>query len=77
MTKSVTKEPSLCHIPGERWIDMEHFDPYGTGPDMWGVMWTNRGPNPMVDGNMVAKGFKLFESMEDWQDHVKFLSAIS
>ena len=59
-------------FPGERWIDMENFDPYGTGPDMWGVLWTNRGPNPMVDGNMVAKDFKLFDSMEDWKDHVKF-----
>ena len=38
-------------FPGERWIDLENFDPYGTGPDAWGVLWTNRGPNPMVDGN--------------------------
>lgn len=59
-------------FPGERWIDLNNFDPYGTGPDAWGVLWTNRGPNPMVDGNMVAKDFRLFDSMEDWEEHVKF-----
>lgn len=59
-------------FPGERFIDMENFDPYGTGPDMWGVLWTNRGPNPMVDGNMVAKDFRLFDTMENWKEKVKF-----
>ena len=59
-------------FPGERYIDLEHFDPYGTGPDAWGVLWTNRGPNPVVDGNMVAKNFRLFDSMEDWKENVKF-----
>lgn len=59
-------------FPGERYINLEHFDPYGTGPDAWGVMWTNQGPNPLVDGNTVAANFKLFDEMEDWKEHVKF-----
>lgn len=59
-------------FPGDRYIDFEHFDPYGTGPDAWGVLWTNRGPNMIVDGNMVAANFKLFDSMEDWKEHVHF-----
>lgn len=59
-------------FPGERYIDLENFDPYGTGPDAWGVMWTNQGPNPMIDGNTVAKDFKLFDDVEEWKDHVKF-----
>lgn len=59
-------------FPGERYIDMENFDPYGTGPDAWGVMWTNQGPNPMIDGNTVAKDFRLFDDVEEWKDHVKF-----
>ena len=49
-------------FPGERYIELgDKFDPYGTGPDAWGVLWTNQGPNPMIDGNMVAKDFKLFD----------------
>ncbi|MBE5970120.1 MAG: hypothetical protein E7242_07790 [Lachnospiraceae bacterium] len=59
-------------FPGDRYIDLEHFDPYGTGPDAWGVMWTNQGPDPMIDGNTVAKDFRLFEDMEDWKEHVHF-----
>lgn len=59
-------------FPGERFIDLENFDPYGTGPDAWGVMWTNQGPNPMIDGNTVAKDFRLFEDVAEWKDHVKF-----
>ena len=26
----------------------------------------------MIDGNMVAKDFRLFDDMEHWKDHVKF-----
>lgn len=59
-------------FPGERYIDLEHFDPYGTGPDAWGVMWTNQGPNPAVDGNTVAKDFRLFEEMDEWKEKVHF-----
>ena len=58
--------------PGERFIDLKNFDPYGTGPDAWGVMWTNQGPNPMIDGNTVAKDFRLFEDVADWKKYVKF-----
>lgn len=58
--------------PGERFIDLKNFDPYGTGPDEWGVMWTNQGPNPVVHGNTVAKDFRLFEDVETWKEHVKF-----
>lgn len=36
---SVVKE---IVYPGERFIDLKNFDPYGTGPDAWGVMWTNQ-----------------------------------
>lgn len=59
-------------FPGERYVDLEHFDPYGTGPDAWGVMWTNQGPNPAVDGNTVAKNFRLFDEMDEWKDKVRF-----
>ena len=59
-------------FPGERFIDLENFDPYGTGPDAWGVMWTNMGPNPMIDGNTVAKDFRLFENMDEWKEKVHF-----
>ena len=60
-------------FPGDRYIELgDKFDPYGTGPDAWGVLWTNQGPMPAVDGNMVAKDFKLFEDVEDWKEHVKF-----
>ncbi len=59
-------------FPGERYIDFEHFDPYGTGPDGWGVLWTNQGPNMLVDGNTVAKDFKLFDNMDEWKEHVTF-----
>jgi len=58
--------------PGERYIDLKNFDPYGTGADAWGVLWTNQGPNPAVDGNMVAKDFILFDNIEDWKEKVKF-----
>ena len=58
--------------PGERFIDLKNFDPYGTGPDAWGVMWTNQGPNPMIDGNTLAKDFRLFEDVADWKKYVKF-----
>ena len=60
-------------FPGDRYIELgDKFDPYGTGPDAWGVLWTNQGPNPVVDGNMVAKDFRLFADMGEWKDHVKF-----
>lgn len=59
-------------FPGERFEDFANFDPYGTGPDWWGVMWTNMGPNPAIDGNTVAKDFRLFENMEEWKEKVKF-----
>ena len=60
-------------FPGERYFPMDgSFDPYGTGPDAWGVMWTNQGPNPIVDGNTIAKDFVLFDDMEEWKEHVKF-----
>lgn len=58
-------------FPGERYFP-EKPDPYGTGPDAWGVMWTNQGPNPVVDGNTVAANFKLFDDMDEWKDHVHF-----
>ncbi len=60
-------------FPGDRYIELgDKFDPYGTGPDAWGVLWTNQGPNPAIDGNMVAKNFKLFDEMDEWKDKVKF-----
>jgi Uroporphyrinogen-III decarboxylase len=59
-------------FPGDRYIDLEHFDPYGTGPDAWGVLWTNQGPNPVVNGNTVAANYKMFDDMDEWKDHVKF-----
>lgn len=59
-------------FPGERFIDFENFDPYGTGSDAWGVLWTNMGPDPVVDGNTVAKDFRLFEDMSEWKEKVKF-----
>ncbi|MCR4843002.1 MAG: hypothetical protein K5840_07060 [Eubacterium sp.] len=59
-------------FPGERYIDPDNFDPYGTGPDAWGVMWTNQGPNPLVDGNTVAANFKMFDDMDEWKEHVHF-----
>lgn len=60
-------------FPGERYIELgPNFDPYGTGPDAWGVLWTNQGPNPVVNGNTVAKNFKMFDDMDEWKDHVKF-----
>lgn len=60
-------------FPGDRYIELgDKFDPYGTGPDAWGVLWTNQGPNPMVDGNTVAKDFRLFQEMDEWKDKVKF-----
>ena len=30
------------------------------------------GPNPVVDGNTVAKDFRLFEQMDEWKEKVKF-----
>ena len=31
-------------FPGDRYIELgDKFDPYGTGPDAWGVLWTNQG----------------------------------
>lgn len=60
-------------FPGERYFGKDNQpDPYGTGPDAWGVQWTNLGPNPVVNGNMVAKGFTLFDDIEDWQEKVQF-----
>ena len=54
-------------FPGDRYIELgDKFDPYGTGPDAWGVLWTNQGPDPIIDGNMVAKDFKLFDDMDEW-----------
>lgn len=60
-------------FPGDRYIELgDKFDPYGTGPDAWGVLWTNQGPDPFIDGNMVAKDFKLFDDMDEWKEKVKF-----
>lgn len=60
-------------FPGDRYIELgDKFDPYGTGPDAWGVLWTNQGPNPIVDGNTVAKDFRMFQEMDEWKDKVKF-----
>ena len=60
-------------FPGDRYIELgDKFDPYGTGPDAWGVLWTNQGPDPVIDGNMVAKDFKLFDDMDEWKEKVKF-----
>lgn len=60
-------------FPGDRYIELgDKFDPYGTGPDAWGVLWTNQGPNPVVNGNTVAKDFKMFDDMDEWKEHVKF-----
>ncbi len=58
-------------FPGDRYFPMPP-DPYGTGPDAWGVMWTNQGPNPVVNGNTVAKDYKMFDDMDEWKEHVKF-----
>ena len=56
-------------FPGDRYIELgDKFDPYGTGPDAWGVLWTNQGPDPVIDGNMVAKDFKLFDDMDEWKE---------
>ncbi len=60
-------------FPGDRFIlPGDAFEPYGTGPDAWGVMWTNLGPNPGFDGSMVAANFKLFDDPAEWKEHVKF-----
>jgi len=60
-------------FPGERYFPLDgSFDPYGTGPDAWGVLWTNLGPDPVVDGNMVAKDFRLFDDITQWRDKVHF-----
>lgn len=60
-------------FPGDRYIELgDKFDPYGTGPDAWGVLWTNQGPNPVVDGNTVAKDFRMFQEMDEWKEKVKF-----
>lgn len=59
-------------FPGERYFDMKNKDPYATGYDDWGVKWSNRGPNPIIDGQTVAKDFRLFEDMSEWKKHVKF-----
>lgn len=60
-------------FPGDRYIELgDKFDPYGTGPDAWGVLWTNQGPNPIVDGNTVAKDFRMFDEMSEWKEKVKF-----
>lgn len=58
-------------FPGERYFPIP-FDPYGTGPDAWGVLWTNQGPDPAIDGNTVAANFKLFDEVDQWETHVNF-----
>ena len=58
-------------FPGERYFPSP-FEPYGTGPDAWGGLWTNQGPDPGLDGNTVAADFRLFNEVEDWKEHVKF-----
>lgn len=65
---------SHYNIPfiGDRYESPDGYDAYGTGPDAWGVMWTNMGPNPLVDGNTVAKNFRLFDEMDEWKEKVKF-----
>lgn len=66
-------DQAVCNVvfPGERYFP-QPFDPYGTGPDAWGVLWTNQGPDPGLDGNTVAANFRLFDFVEDWQEHVRF-----
>ncbi len=60
-------------FPGERYFGPDgKLDPYGTGPDAFGVLWTNMGPNPIVHGNTVAKDFRLFENMDEWKEKVTF-----
>ena len=59
-------------FPAERYVNMKDPDPYGTGPDAWGCMWTCLGPNPQVDGSTIAKDFIAFENMDEWKQKVKF-----
>lgn len=58
-------------FPGERYFSIP-YEPYGTGPDAWGVLWTNQGPDPALDGNTVAANFRLFDDVEHWQEYVNF-----
>lgn len=58
-------------FPGDRYFSLP-YEPYGTGKDAWGVLWTNQGPDPGLDGASVAAGFRLFEDVEDWKEHVRF-----
>lgn len=59
-------------FPGERYDNGPDGDPYGTGPDAWGVLWTRLGPNPAMDGMTVARDFQLFDDISEWKGHVKF-----
>ena len=58
-------------FPGDRYFSMP-YDAYGTGPDAWGVRWTNMGPDPGLDGSTVEKDFRLFHDFADWKEKVVF-----
>ena len=64
----------MCGLifPGDRYMKFPDYDAYGSGYDLWGVKWQNMGPNPGKDGSTVFPGFKLFDDMSEWKEHVHF-----
>ena len=54
-------------MPGDR-----YFGPEKEGLDMWGVCWTQLGPNPALDGNIPTPGQHLLDDITKWEEVVKF-----
>lgn len=39
---------------------------------MWGVNWTNLGPDLGLDGSMVTPGTEIFDDIENWKEYIHF-----
>lgn len=54
-------------MPGDR-----YFGPEAEGYDMFGVRWTQLGPNPALDGNTPTPGYRRLEDITKWKEAVQF-----
>lgn len=53
-------------MPGDRYFGGVE------GEDMWGVRWTNLGPDPGLDGSTVTPGSKKLSSISEWKNEITF-----
>lgn len=76
---SAYKKVQPDFIPAEKWCTAEivmpgdrYFGPDVEGYDMFGVRWTQLGPNPGLDGNTPTPGYRRLEDITKWKEEIQF-----